>query len=286
MAPLVILQIMKILRIFPRKTNATPMDENVVINRMPTLFDEADQVHISVAFTWDIPRAEKLAFMWQSVAPVSIGGPAFNEPGGEFEPGMYLKQGYTITSRGCPNKCWFCAVPKRDPKLRELKIKEGWNILDDNLLACSFEHIMKVFKMLYKQKHPVSFTGGIEAKLLKPWHVDLFAPIRLKELFCAYDTPDDYEPLMEAGKLLKQAGITLENRKARCYVLIGYPKDTFTDALKRIKQTIDAGFFPFAMLWRNDKGEFKKEWKQFQRQWANPIITASNCKKYSLINQK
>ena len=95
---------MKVLRVFPRKTNATPDDKNVIINRMPTLFDEADQIHVSVAFTWDIPRAEELAYMWQSVAPTSIGGPAFNERGEEFEPGMYLKQGYTITSRGCPNK--------------------------------------------------------------------------------------------------------------------------------------------------------------------------------------
>jgi len=274
---------MRVIRIFPRKTNATPTDENVIINRMPVLYDEADQVNISVAFTWDIPRAEKLAYMWQSVAPVSIGGPAFNEVGGEFEPGMYLKEGYTITSRGCNNKCWFCSVWKRENGVRELKINSGYNLIDDNILACSDQHIKSVFEMLKLQKHPVSFTGGIEAKLLRPWHIDLFTQIRLKELFCAYDTPDDYEPLIEAGKMLKEAGITYENRKARCYILIGYPNDTFDKALLRIKQTLNAGFFPFAMLWRNEKGEFKKEWKRFQREWANPIITAVNCKK--MINK-
>jgi hypothetical protein len=269
---------MKVLRIFPRKTNATPIDENVIINRMPNLFDEADQIKISVAFTWDIPRAEKLYQAWSGVAPVSMGGPAFNEVGGEFEPGLYLKEGYTITSRGCNNKCWFCSVWKREQGVRELPIKPGFNIVDDNLLACSEDHIRAVFDMLRSQNNPAIFSGGIEAKLLKQWHIDLFASIRLKELFCAYDTPDDYEPLIEAGKLFKQANITLENRKARCYVLIGYPNDTFENALKRIKQTIDAGFFPFAMLWRNEKGEFKREWKQFQREWASPIITAVNIK--------
>jgi hypothetical protein len=270
---------MKVIRIFPRKTRATPTDDNVIINRMPNLFDEADQIHISVAFTWDIPRAEKLYSMWKGVAPIKMGGPAFNEVGGEFEPEMYLKAGYTITSRGCPNKCWFCSVWKREPVLKEFEIKQGWNVIDDNLLACSEQHIRKVFEMLRFQLMPVIFSGGIEAKLLKQWHVDLFASLQMKELFCAYDTPDDYEPLVEAGKLLKKANITYENRKARCYVLIGYPGDTMEDAMIRIKQTLDAGFFPFAMLWRNDKGEFKREWKQFQRQWANPIITAVNCKK-------
>jgi hypothetical protein len=274
---------MKVIRIFPRKTKATPDDENVIINRGPNLFDEADEVHVSVTFTWDIQRAEKLAYMWRSVAPVSIGGPAFNEVGGEFELGMYLKEGYTITSRGCNNKCWFCSVWKRENGVRELKINPGYNLIDDNILACSDQHIKAVFEMLKLQKHPISFTGGIEAKLLRPWHIDLFTQIRLKELFCAYDTPDDYEPLIEAGKTLKEAGITYENRKARCYILIGYPNDTFDKALLRIRQTLDAGFFPFAMLWRNEKGEFKKEWKRFQREWANPIITAVNCKK--MINK-
>lgn len=270
---------MKIIRVFPRKTNATPIDYNVRINEGPGLFDEADQIHISVAFTWDIPIAEKLYSQWKYVNGTLIGGPAYGKPSGEFEPGMYLKPGYTITSRGCPNKCWFCSVWKREPELKELEIKPGWNILDDNLLACSEQHIRLVFEMLRKQKRPIVFSGGIEAKLLKPWHVELFTSVKLKALFCAYDTPDDLEPLIDAGKLFKKANITYENRKAVCYVLIGYPQDTFEKAEKRIKQALRAGFFPFAMLYRNNKGEHTKKWRRFQRQWANPIITAVNCKK-------
>lgn len=271
---------MKVIRIFPRKTNATPMDDNVIINRSPNLFDEADQIFISVAFSWDIPRAEKLYQMWSWVAPIKMGGPAFNEIGSEFEPGLYLKEGYTITSRGCPNKCWFCSVWKKEPKLKELKIKPGWNIVDDNLLACSDQHIKAVFDMLKNQKHPIEFTGGIEAKIVKDWHIDLFTSINLKQLFCAYDTPDDYDPLVAVGKRFKEANITLENRKARCYVLIGYPNDTIEKAQKRIIQTINAGFFPFAMRYRNDNGYIFKEraWNLFTREWTNPIIIAANCK--------
>ena len=250
------------------------MDEDVRINMSPGLFDEADEIHISVTFTWDIPIAENLFNQWKYVNNTLIGGPAFNEPSGEFEPGLYLKNGYTITSRGCPNKCWFCQVWKREPELKELKIKSGWDILDDNLLACSDQHIKAVFEMLKNQKEPIRFTGGIEAKLLRYWHLDLFASINLKELFCAYDTPDDLEPLIEAGKLLRKANITYENRKARCYVLIGYPGDTIEKAEKRIHQTVRAGFMPFAMRYRNNNGIVLKErkWNIFQREWANPYI--------------
>ena len=49
---------------------------------------------------------------------------------------MYMKPGYVITSRGCPNRCWFCAVPKREGyQLRELPVTDGWIVADDNLLA-------------------------------------------------------------------------------------------------------------------------------------------------------
>ena len=92
---------MRIIRVFPRRTKATPVDDLVRIGTPPGLFDEADEVHISVTFTWDLPFAEKLARQWRDVAPVKIGGPATGEKGGDFVPGMYLKNGYVITSRGC-----------------------------------------------------------------------------------------------------------------------------------------------------------------------------------------
>ena len=40
--------------------------------------------------------------------------------GEAFTPGLYLKQGYTITSRCCYNHCWFCSVSKHEGALREL----------------------------------------------------------------------------------------------------------------------------------------------------------------------
>ena len=82
----------RIARVFPRRTKATPDDELAFIGDPPLLLlPEIDEVHISVAFTYDIPEAERLAFQWEMAGvPVKVGGPAYNEPGGEFIPGMYL----------------------------------------------------------------------------------------------------------------------------------------------------------------------------------------------------
>jgi hypothetical protein len=272
---------MKIIRVFPRQTNATPNDENVRINTTPTFFDEADEIHISVAFTWDIPRAEWLANQWKYVAPVKTGGPAFNEKGGDFIPGMYMKKGYVITSRGCNNKCWFCSVPKREGGLRELSITDGWIITDDNLLACSPQHIDNVFEMLKKQKQRPQFTGGLEAKLLTKEMALKLHELNPVSMFFAYDTPDDYEPLIQAGKYLQEAGFVKNNHIARCYVLIGYKNDSVEKAENRLIQAWDAGFFPFAMLYHDKEGKYDLSWKRFQREWANPHIIASNLKKYN-----
>ena len=96
--------------------------------------------------------------------------------GEEFTPGMYLKKGYVITSRGCPHKCWYCSVHDREGDIRELPITAGWNVLDDNLLACSDLHIKSVFEMLMKVKKithkRIEFTGGFEASRLQGWHID------------------------------------------------------------------------------------------------------------------
>lgn len=271
---------MKTARVFPRITNATPHDEYAFYDAPGMFLPPIDEVHISVAFTYDLPQAERLARQWEHIAPVRIGGPALDEPGGEFVPGMYLKPGYVITSRGCPNNCWFCQVPKREKGLRELEIKEGNIIQDDNLLACSDKHIKDVFAMLKRQRYgKPRFQGGLEAKLLKKWHCDLLKDSNAESIFFAYDTPDDREPLFEAGKMLYGAGMKIKS-PLRAYVLIGYPKDTFEKAEKRLIDTIKAGFMPFAMLWKNEKGEEDRAWRKFQREWCRPIIVGKKIRDY------
>lgn len=265
----------QIIKIFPRKTAATP--EDGLINKEPRFFDVADEVHISVLFEWDLPRAEELAETWKHVAPVTIGGPATGERSSDFVPGLYVKKGYVISSRGCPNKCWFCSVWRREgQKIRELPITEGYNLLDDNILACSDDHIKRVFAMLqagkknYKKR--IEFTGGLEAARLKQWHVDALRELRPKQLFFAYDTPDDLEPLRVAGKMLLDAGWTTASHTLRAYVLCGYPRDTFEAATKRMHETTEAGFMPMAMFYRDKTGKRDPEWMRWQRQWARPAL--------------
>lgn len=66
---------MKIIRVFPRKTNASPDDADVRFDVPGMIGDECDRVHVSVTWTWDLQRAEMLAKAWSVIAPAEIGGP-------------------------------------------------------------------------------------------------------------------------------------------------------------------------------------------------------------------
>ena len=270
---------MRIIRVFPRRTRATPDDALAFTTPPPPANElpDADEVHVSVAFTYDMAHAEQLATAWEVTGlPVRMGGPAFNEPGGDFVPGLYLRPGYVVTSRGCTNRCWFCSVPQREGYVvRELPVTEGWNLLDDNLLACSEQHIRAVFEMLSAQKQPPVFTGGLEAKLLQPWHVQLLKKARARRLYFAYDTPNDYEPLVEAGKLLREGGFSRASHAARCYVLVGYEGDSMAAAEARLRKSWTAGFLPYAMLYRDQAGNVDQAWRSFQREWVRPQIIMS-----------
>jgi hypothetical protein len=264
----------RILRVFPRRTNATPTDELAVIG-YPGLFrQEADEVHVSCTFTWDKPLAEYLANAWSAHYPnVKLGGPAYGDCGGEFTPGLYLKPGYVITSRGCNNHCWFCVAWKREGRIRELPITEGWNVLDNNLLQCSEQHIRSVFEMLKRQPRRAEFTGGLEAARLQQWHIDLLVDLNPKQIFFAYDTPEDYEPLRVASRKLFKAGVTETSHAVRCYVLIGYGGDTIQDAEYRLESVKSLGVTPMAMLFRDNNEDH--EWRILQRQYARPSIIHS-----------
>lgn len=274
-------------RVFPRKTKATPEDAAVYIGRGPDLWTEAARVHISVVFEWDKPIAENLAEQWKCVTDnIEIGGPAYNDPGGNFVPGLYLKHGYTITSRGCPNACWFCHAWKREGrKIRPLPIVPGWIVQDNNLLACPKHHIEKVFDMLETQPERPRFTGGFESARLESWHVERLAKLRPHVAWFSYDSPSEYEPLVVAARMLAEARLIGSGKhNMGCYVLIGWEGDTFDNAEARLMRVVGLGLFPHAMLLNHgdhyDQSE-RMQWRRFAREWSNKFIVGFKMKEYA-----
>jgi len=268
---------MRIARVFPRRTKATPDDALAFVGDPPLFLPQADEVHISCAFTWDRPEAERLARAWAAQGyRIRLGGPAYGSAAGEFEPGMYVKAGMTITSRGCVRRCPFCFVPEREGRLRLLEIKPGWDILDNNLLACPKGHVEAVLGMLEGQAKPARFTGGIDARLCQPWFARRLAEMRVQILYTAFDHPSAQPDVERAVKMLRDAG--LSQRQVGCYVLVGHDGDTTAAAEERLEWVFETGGTPFAMYFRppdDRRLHIPPAWKGLVRRWVRPACIFS-----------
>jgi hypothetical protein len=265
---------MQILRVFPRKTSLTPNDDMAVIGDPGLFLPPADEVHVSVVFSWDITEGKRLRSAWAQHYPiVKIGGPAFGNVQDSFIPGMYIRHGVTFTTRGCNNHCPWCQVPEREGKLIEIRdFAEGWIIQDNNLLQASRPHIERVFSMLQNQKHAAVFSGGLQASLLDDWFVEQLRTIRLESVFLAADTIGALRPLEKALNKLT----AFDRRKLRVYCMIG-KDETIEQSKNRLQAIWEMGGLPFAQLYQPPERyiNYAHEWKVLVREWSRPAAMFS-----------
>jgi len=200
---------------------------------------ENEALHISVPFTWCLPRVQKrIASTWM---PVKVGGPAV-----ELMPD-YLKGAEighddpkilqrinplaTRTTAGCPFRCKFCGIGRgfiERGGFRELAdFAAGPVICDNNLLAASPRHLERVVGML-RAFGWADFNQGLDASLVTQEIADLIATIGKPIIRMALDSQGEKEVWERAYERWRKAG-TAKNR-IRSYVLIGFdsgPEDAW-----------------------------------------------------------
>jgi hypothetical protein len=156
--------------------------------------------------------------------------------------------------------------------VRQLAIKPGWIVQDNNLLACSDDHLRAVFDMLRAQKRAIFFNGGLDKHYLKEWHRELFDSIKIGELWFACDTANDLPALERAARICD--GIPIDKR--RCYTMIGYAGEQLTDAERRLERVYELGFLPYCQLFQPDETKvYSDDWRKLRRKWARPAAYRS-----------
>lgn len=127
----------------------------------------------------------------------------------------------TFTTRGWPNGCGFCAVPRIEGELRELP---SWRpaplVCDNNLLAASRRHFDKVIDSL-KPFPAVDFNQGLDARLLTAHHASRLAELKAPKIRFAFDHVNDEARVHDAIELCRAHGL----RDFTVYCLIGFDDD-------------------------------------------------------------
>lgn len=225
---------------------------------------DGNTAFLSVVFSWKLHEAYQRAVWYQSTGYyVRAGGPAVTlnptyladvaEVGGSV-PALYRHNSdATFTTRGCVNKCAFCAVPRLEGDLVEL---DDWPvkpvICDNNITAASIAHFDKVIdRLLDKGIKSIDFNQGLDARRLTEHHAERIAELHTHKQLHAARLAFDHSRLenefRNAVTLFTDAGVPVN--KIHVYCLIGF-NDTPQDALYRLELIDMMGCVPNPMRYQ------------------------------------
>ena len=209
-------------------------------------------LYLSVPFTWLMAEAKAMAESFKGT--VYAGGPAVKLLAApwaqtpDYCPYDVLAMHNplaTFTTRGCPNRCGFCAVPKIEGDFRELKDwKPAPVVCDNNLLAATKGHFKRVIDSL-RQFPDVDFNQGLEAKRFTSWHADQIARLKNPMVRFAFDHVNAESRVADAIATAQAAGL----RNFHVYVLVGY-RDSPEDARYRLEKVREWGIRPNPMRYQ------------------------------------
>jgi len=161
-----------------------------------------------------------------------------------------------FSSRGCYNKCEFCAVPRLEGKMNSLKksIKPFvWDkhtkiiFFDNNFLANKYH--MDIFKELIDYDKKIDFNQGIDARLITRSVAKMIASLKLDSTIrLAFDSQDQQKHVKRAIDHLLEEGI--KKRDIFVYTLFNYT-DTPDEFFNRVLEILNWGVVCYPMRYES-----------------------------------
>lgn len=222
-------------------------------------WQDASKYYLSIVFTWHLPLAYQKCIWYGKLGyEVVVGGVAVKlmpdylssvaKIENEYENIISKHNQYaTFTTRGCPNKCKFCAVPAIEGDFIELDTWEVKPIVcDNNFLASSRKHFDKVVDSLKFLKH-IDFNQGLDARLLNNYHIDRLRELNIDTLRFSWDNINQEKYVFEAINRVIKSGIP--KSKLTVYCLVNF-NDTYDDARYRCEKLKSLGIMTFVMRYQ------------------------------------
>lgn len=211
-------------------------------------------LYISMSFTWLLKEAREVAKSHKG--KVVIGGPGAILMKDKIDFAEYRESTCynvlamhnplaTFTSRGCVRNCPFCAVPRIEGEFRELN---SWIpapiVCDNNIFACSKSHFKRVIESIAQFDY-IDFNQGLDARLLKDYHIEEFKKLKGIKIRFAFDHIGIESKVHDAIELCRKNGF----KDFGIYVLIGF-NDTPEEARYKLEKVRQWGIFPNPMRYQ------------------------------------
>jgi hypothetical protein len=207
-------------------------------------FDEYDIVYMSKIFSFTpdygqwITNAKQIrkggtGYDLYSVLPEEM---EFVIPDYSLYPSIDNKTAYGFLTRGCPNKCKWCVVPRKEGNIRpymdvdDVAVDRRTNLIlmDNNILACDYglEQIQKIIDRGYR----VDFNQALDARLVTDDTAKLLAKVRWTDVIrFGCDTPKQIQECEEAMKMIDSY-----RKNPASYLMYTMIGNDFDEALSRL----------------------------------------------------
>ena len=135
------------------------------------------------------------------------------QPDYSIYPQINLNTAYGFLTRGCPNKCKWCIVPKKEGNIHpymdvdEIAVGGRTNIvlMDNNILACDYG--LSQLEKIVERRYHVDFNQGLDARLVTEDIAQMLAKVKwIKRIRFGCDTPAQIAECERAIQLVRQAG--------------------------------------------------------------------------------
>lgn len=206
------------------------------------------------------------------------------QPDYSIYPHIPADTAYGFLTRGCPNKCKWCVVPRKEGLIRpymdvdEIAI-EGRNklvLMDNNILACGDYAMEQLHKVVHKG-YRIDFNQAMDARLVTDDFAKILAQVKWidRRIRFGCDTHSQIQDCERAIELIKSYGYRGE------FFLYTMLNDNFNECYERItywwRRNRDccrhhtANIYPYAQPYRDPDNPNRPipQWQKDMAQWVN-----------------
>lgn len=204
------------------------------------------------------------------------------QPDLSIYPNLPEDTSYGFLTRGCPNKCKWCVVPKKEGAIRPYwdidRVANGKKkivLMDNNILAAGLYGLAQLKKII-DRGYRVDFNQALDARLVNEDNARLLAQIKwIDRIRFGCDTHAQIAECDRAINLINSFGYKGE------YFLYTMLNDNFDECLERLmywwlrarrKRALGEGsyIYPHAQPYRDPtKRNVIPQWQKDMAQWTN-----------------